>query len=427
MNIIYPFILFMGISLSVEFKVDSLTYYSLPPEEKVGDLYRAQLNMTNEWISAEKVASEDNKPEVYFFRHSGRPDSLILLKRKIKKKLRHPYYFAKLLQWKNDEPEASIFVHRELDETQRFYYVEAPDKLHMEHIELNTDNIEKVSMVHNTEIDGEQKIVALVKTISGQDNIPVVDGDIFGMDYIHINIKKDPGTGEDTERITSIRIEPQINSAVLLTFYDGDKQDLRYYNELRTLDWGPLIAIGYNDANDKYDPQFSQSGKYISFLELDRNSKRKTPRFKLYVCPRQIDNNGELIPPNKSSYILVDDNIWNVHTLNYPSEFSMDYSWHTKEDVLFYVKLDEYSKDKWQIWYYDVKSKTKKKLETGTKFNRSIFFSHDGKYIVFVCVDLFDDSTHFKNCDLFGTKEKNRECCGDPNNTIVVVGRLIKK
>ena len=73
------------------------------------------------------------------------------------------------------------------------------------------------------------------------------------------------------------------------------------------------------------------------------------------------------------------------------------------------VKLDENSKDKWQIWYYDVKSKIKKKLETGTKFNRSISFSHDGKYIVFVCVDLFDDSTHFKNCDLFGTKEKNKQ------------------
>ena len=138
----------------------------------------------------------------------------------------------------------------------------------------------------------------------------------------------------------------------------------------------------------------------------------------LFVCetPKMDSTSQQYI---KDDSFFIDDSVITEERLGFSKGVVENYSWHPKEDILFYVK-EELSEEFSRIWYYDIKTRIKKPLYTGTVHNHSISFSQDGKYIIFnAWAYKSNTNKHFSNCPT-KTAEKNNDCCGLPSSIICV-------
>ena len=126
---------------------------------------------------------------------------------------------------------------------------------------------------------------------------------------------------------------------------------------------------------------------------------------------------------------MVDDNLITVEHMVLPSEMAMEYSWHPQWNTLFYVKKEKRvgssgAEDR-NIWYYNLSTGVRKRLETNTTWNYSISFSPDGKYILFTTLGLEHGNNHFSNCSSKNSPD-NSQCCDDGLSRIICVAELIR-
>ena len=82
--------------IAQHFSVGEMYYYRIPDSK----LYRAQMNVTNEWLSAEII--KDDKRKIVFFKHGDPSDLYIELSKKKAKKVENYVYDGRLLMWSSD-------------------------------------------------------------------------------------------------------------------------------------------------------------------------------------------------------------------------------------------------------------------------------------------------------------------------------------
>ena len=370
--------------------------------------------------SAEKVNSPEHNREIYFFKLMEDPEDKILLIKKQRRRIENPTYDARQLLWSKSYPNRFWFIHRKTNNEYEFFraqFNESPTNL-KRMLRLGTNR--PVLVIHDyhlaTVLD-EDRIMAVISDDSKITSIPVLGQDIFRYNELKIN--------QETPREIILSSEKVFadNNVLITVKNEESKTDIYYYSSIHQLLTKESKKI-YSDsiALDLYqdNPSFSPSGKFIAFIENSNRSdqKSKFPVMNLFVCetPKMDSTSQQYI---KDDSFFIDDSVITEERLGFSKGVVENYSWHPKEDILFYVK-EELSEEFSRIWYYDIKTRIKKPLYTGTVHNHSISFSQDGKYIIFnAWAYKSNTNKHFSNCPT-KTAEKNNDCCGLPSSIICV-------
>lgn len=411
--------------LSLDFSVSNLTYYRLriniDGHLESRELIRGMINKNNSWLSAELVNSPENKREIYFFKLMGDPDDKILLKKKQRRKIENPTYDARQLLWSRSHPSRFSFIHRNKKFEYEFFKVQfkqTPTDL-KPMLRLGTSRIVKnIDDFYLATVLNEDRLVAVISDDTKVTSIPVLGKDIFGYNELKTNHQ------HLREIFLSSEYELASNSILITAENEKTKTDIYYYPSIQHLNTNTNVLI-YSDSLslDLYqvNPSFSPSGKYIAFIEnsLVNDQSSKFPVMNLFLCETpKFDAENQKNIEIKKDYFFIDDSVITEERLEFSKGVVENYCWHPNKDVLFYVKEDvkEFSK----IWYYDIKTRIKKPLDTGTFPNHSISISQDGKYIIFNTRTYQSNTNkHFSNCPT-KTAEKNNDCCGLPSSIICV-------
>ena len=415
------------------YSIENLTYYRL--RVKVNDnlesreLVRGQMNKNNTWVSSELVRGPDNVREIYFFKHMGDPDSHILLNLGKKKKVERPRYDARLLLWSKYYSDRFAFIHQSKKNNYEFYKVQfndSPSEIKRKTQLTTSKPVLDIYDFHVTKLLDKDRFMGVVSYGVSDKAIPILGEDIFGITNLTVN------TQEHREIVISSSVKGGNDNFVLLTNYDSDSNtDVYYYRSIFQMKRAkPIIIFSSDETLNAFqsDPSFSSNGDYIAFTENDKKEEQSygSSVMKLIICPRPLYNEKteKDIIPEKSQYIIIDDSLVTEERLELRSEFAMNYAWYPNEDVLFYIK-EEGSKGFSKIWYYDVKTGVKKRLDTGTSMNHSISISDDGKYIVFTARPFPHGDKHFFNCPT-KSADSNEYCCAISSPGVICVGELAK-
>ena len=411
-----------------DYSVGKKYYYRFPEKQ----LYRAQMNVSNEWLSAELFTDDitvDNKRKIVFFKHGTASDKYIDLSNKKAKKVENFVYDARLLIWSSDSSKTKrnrfSFIHY-YEKKDRYQFMlgsfdDDPTKLDLHRLKISgliANRVVDYSRMHYNE---EDRFLAVIANYNNDKSIQFVGEGIVGITKLSIpNLSK-----------IATEIDIHRSRKVLLTVRDEiNYSDVYYFrNFIRVDDKGRTKIFENKDGRHQMNPSFNSTGDFISFIDVD--STEQGALMKLYWCPTpRFDKKiGKLIPIEAEDYIMVDDNLRTVEHMELPSEMAMDYSWHPKSNTLFYVKGEKrrgsLGADYRNIWYYNVESRERRMLETNTTWNYSISFSPDGKYILFSTLGLEHGNNHFSNCS-YKNSPDNSQCCNDGLSRIICVAELIR-
>ena len=408
-----------------DYSVGKKYFYRFPEKQ----LYRAQMNVSNEWLSAE-LFSEDDKRKIVFFKHGAESDKYIELTKKKAKKVENFVFDARLLIWSSDSSKIKrnmfSFIHYKAkkDEYQFLHgsFDDDPTKLTLHGLKISgliSKRVVDYSRMHYNE---EDRFLAVIADYNNDKSIQFVGEGIVGITELIIPNLSEIATEiyMHNSRKVLLTVRDEINYSDVFYFRDFTQ----IYKESERV---KIFADSSLDGHQMY-PSFNFTDDFIAFIDVD--SAEDEALMRLYMCPTPKFNKkiGKLIPIEAKDYIMADDNLRTVEHMELPSEMAMDYSWHPKSNTLFYVKGEKrrgsLDIDR-NIWYYNVESRERRMLETNTTWNYSISFSPDGKYILFSTLGLEHGNNHFSNCS-YKNSPDNSQCCNDGLSRIICVAELIR-
>ena len=163
----------------------------------------------------------------------------------------------------------------------------------------------------------------------------------------------------------------------------------------------------------QFAPQFNYDGNLLAYINQDEVRSK----FSLIIYTTSENSFSS------DSYILADSLIYTIENKQDHSSTSliMDYCWHPKKNILFYVALEYINeKEVRKIKYFDVDSNTSHYLEAETQLNGNISISQDGQYILVQSWGYFPGVKHFNNCKHFKKKYNNHQCCSTGENDVML-------
>ena len=218
-------------------------------------------------------------------------------------------------------------------------------------------------------------------------------------------------------------VDIQINHAnaiypypdILMTIIGGLKteKDIYYFCTIDDVSDGTAVPIiKGSPIYNQFDARFSHDGKYISYINQNRQEffelkVVETPqhtRIADCIIKEGSDNNSFY---QAEHYTI--DNILTYEDLGLDAFRYYAYDWHPQYNIIFYIVNDGNDDI---IKYYDVDRQKGGMVTTNTSANRYISVSPKGNHLVFTFTGHSEETYHFMNCS-YRNRVNNLNCCGN--------------
>jgi len=386
--------------------------------------FSGRLNKNNEWLSGNIYSSKRNsKSLTYLFNREVNSSFLISKYRNIPGVLSD--YSSFNLQWSSDNSNSFYLFHRE-ESNYEFYnghfniFPKYGDLNLINQAAPKTEALPYLSLQKEDEyfLVLNNKLTSKTEIITNNSDFNIVDSVIDDKFILQgINAKYVDLNYESIVKAAATFKYPHANTKHI--YYVPDLWVEFDENQLITPIIGSVLNPNSKSEKDypqhsQFSPSFNSRGDLLAFIH-EENSTLKEYSLYIYHTP------DSKVSPNE--YLLVDNSIYTMENKEDTSEPSliMDYCWHPIEDILFYVTLEFQDKIRSQrIKYFDFESKSSHYLNAGTQNNGNISISQDGNFLVVQTWGFTPGLSHFNNCQYFGKKENNHQCCANGDKDVIL-------